>query len=168
MSVPSWFHPRSISRWARYGLYAVLIILLWQFVNDFTFVRVQDGDDSVVGVSGHRSLVVKRFDPGSPGPQRGDVVVFLMQDQAGNPCRRVARVAGVAGDRVAAEGRYLTVNGQATVFRASEARLVEGRVPDGMFLLLNDNPFSSFPDSRRTGLIPREVIVGRFLTESPF
>jgi hypothetical protein len=45
---------------------------------------------------------------------------------------------------------------------------LEGKVPPGFYLVLNDNPFSSFPDSRRLGLIDRQWVMGRFLCELPF
>jgi len=161
-------HPKVITRWVRYVCYTVVIVLLWQFLSDFSFLKVSAGDNSVLGVTGRRSLVVKNYDSEQARPERGEVVVFLMEGSDGAPIKRVARVAGIPGDRITAGAEFLEVNGEPTIFDASEAGRLAGRIPDGMYLLLNDNPYSTFADSRRTGLIPRQVIVGRFLVESPF
>ncbi len=160
--------PKVITRWVRYVCYVVVIVLLWQFLSDYSFVRVSEGDNSVLGVTGGRSLVVKNYASEEDRPERGQIVVFFMEGPEGSPIKRVARVFGIPGDRVAAGEKFLEVNGEPTAFRSSETGRLAGRIPEGMYLLLNDNPYSTFPDSRRTGLIPRQVIVGRFLVQSPF
>ncbi len=160
--------PKVITRWLRYVCYAVVVVLLWQFLSDFSFVKVSAGDNSVLGVTGRRSLVVKNYNSEQARPERGEIVVFLMEGSDGAPIKRVARVAGLPGDTISAGKEFLEVNGAPTVFRAPDTGRLAGRIPDGMYLLLNDNPYSTFADSRRTGLIPRQVILGRFLVESPF
>jgi signal peptidase I len=159
--------PHNIARWVRYACYAVVIVLLWQFLSNFSFVRITEGDNSVNGVTGRRTIVLKLYGD-DEDPERGQAVVFAMADENDQPYRRAARVAGVPGDRITRGERFIEVNGEPTPFPASEIGRLEGTIPDGMYLLLNDNPYSTFPDSRRTGLIPRAVILGRLLCEAPF
>lgn len=159
--------PHTIARWVRYACYAAVIVVLWHFLSNYSFVRIVPGDDSVIGISGTRSVVLAKYGPRDL-PERGDAVVFLMADANDQPIKRAARVAGVPGDRVTAGKKFIEVNGEATSCPSAGVRSILGAVPANMFLLLNDNPFSTLPDSRRTGLIPREVILGRIIAESPF
>ncbi len=161
--------PRVITRWLRYLIYGAIIIGLWHITSTFSFVRLEKGDCSVTGTTGHHVLLVKKYGE-SEEPVRGEAVVFRIESEGGEPINRVARVAGLPGDRVRAGETFLEVNGEATIFHNDPARPLEGDVPEGTFLLLNDNLFSPFPDSRRIEppFIPREVVLGRFVTEMPF
>jgi len=162
------FDPHSIARWLRYACYLVVLYSLWYFSSNFSFVRVLSGDDSVIGVTGRCSLVLAKYESDQVGPERDEVVVFLMADKDDNPVKRISRVVAVPGDVVHGGDEFVEVNGEPTRYAASQARLIEGRVPNGMYVMLNDNPFSTFPDSRRMGFIPRQVILGRLLCEAPF
>ncbi len=159
---------RKMQRWLRYVCYAAVLFFLWQLSSQFAFISLQKGDNSIVGASGMHTVVVKKYDEDGPGPMRGDAVVFLMEGPDGTPVNRVSRVAAVPGDEVSNGNVYLEINGKPTVYKASTGRRLDGKVPDGLYLVLNDNPLSTFPDGRRTSYIPRNVIVGRFLLEMPF
>jgi signal peptidase I len=116
-------------------------------------------------VSGFRRLLIKQED----GPfERGAVLVFAMRDVSDRAIFRVSRVLAAPGDVVAAQdGRY-TVNGVLTERKISDTMSLEGTVPDGFYLFINDDPHSDFADSRRLGLIDRQFVMGRFLSELPF
>lgn len=159
--------PRKVMRWLRYFCYAAVLVLLWNLSSEFAFVTLQKGDNSVVGASGTHTVVVRKYDADGPGPARGDAVVFLMEGPEGAAVNRISRVAAVPGDMVWNGEEWLEINGKATIYQAAQGQRLNGKVPDGFYLLLNDNPLSSFPDGRRTSYIPGNVIVGRFLVEMP-
>jgi signal peptidase I len=168
MSAPGGFDPRSLTKWVRYAVYAVVAVCLWQFLGNFSFVRIEEGDNSIIGVTGRHKLVVRKYTDDYGEPERGQIVVFAMETTEGRAIRRVGRVAGLPGDCVTAAKEFIEINGEATLFPAAEARRIEGIVPEGTLLILNDEPRSLCADSRRLGFIPRAVVFGRFLCEAPF
>lgn len=161
-------HAVWITRIFRYALYAAVFLSLLWISARFAFVRIQAGDDSVVGVSGYRRLLVEKLSREDPAVERGDVVVFAIRDAANRRIHRISRVVALPGDRVdAVNGRY-TVNGTPTEVRVWGKIRPGVTVPPGCYFVANDNPYADGADSRRLGFLPRSCLVGRFLTELPF
>lgn len=151
----------------RYAVYLSIIVMIFWITSRFSFVGLEPGDSSVVGVSGYRRLLVEKLSEGSEITKE-DVLVFAMLDASDEQVFRVSRVKALPGDDVGAEAGKYTINGEPTEIDLSKQVNLEGVIPDGFFLLLNDNPFSPYPDSRRIGLIDQRWVVGRFLSEMPF
>ena len=63
--------------------------------------------------------------------------------------------------------RYV-INGEPTEIQVSDGLKPGFLVPEGAYFLVNDNPFSRYADSLRLGLIQRQWVIGRFLSEMPF
>jgi len=157
-----------ISRLARYFLYIFIIVVIWQFASTYGFVSLQSGDDSVDDVSGMRRIVIKRASSEEQPYEIGSVIIFAMLNSEDEQVFRISRVAAGPGDVVESESGKYTINGEMTKFALSENQDLTGKTPTGFYLVLNDNPFSTYPDSRRIGLIDHKWIVGRFLSETPF
>ena len=156
------------TRWARYGLYLTLVAVIWIFFSRFAFVSLVKGDDSVDGATGNRRIIVARLDATDRTIERGSALVFAMLDQKDEQIFRVSRVIALPGDRVTrAQGRYV-VNGVLTEAPESRVKDLDGIVPEGSYILINDNLLSTRPDSRRLGPIKREWVIGFFLSEMPF
>lgn len=174
-----------IVRLVRYAIYILVGVMLWTTISTYSFVRINEDDVSVVGVSGINRLLVERFD-GDELIERGDILVFGMLDAMDQPFFRVSRVVAVPGDVIDESDGFFTLNGEKLDIpvrarkkapgpmgdsEQQEPRAqkdLTGRVPEGFYLLLNDNPLSEYPDSRRIGLIDRNWVIGRFLGEMPF
>lgn len=112
-------------------------------------------------------------DPDHLGLAAGDIVLLASTEHYG-PLTLVSRVVAVAGESVrvqasggaAAPGRVLEAAGRRGPWpergRAWEPDRSE--VPSGCLLVLNDNPDSPMPDSRRFGWVPVEHVRGRVLS----
>jgi signal peptidase I len=158
----------ALTRWIRYGVYLSILVMLWWMLSTFSFVRIQPGDDSIEEVSGYRRILVERFSGGDEPVERGDVLVFGMLNAEDQPVFRVSRAVAVPGDLLGAEeGRYI-INGKPTSIPVAGPVEPGITIPEDAFFLVNDNPLSRWADSLRLGLIRREWIVGRFLSEMPF
>lgn len=114
-------------------------------------------------------------------PVRGDIVVF---DSKAAGKRLVKRVIGLPGDTIAMENNQLFINGQKVDYQPlpvdDQLELLPGQshyirvnsnssryatfdavtVPAGHYLMLGDNRDNS-ADSRVTGFVPRNELVGR-------
>jgi signal peptidase I len=103
------------------------------------------------------------------GPRRGDIVVFTAPSEAARRCQSggtfVKRVVGLPGERLAAHGGRVYVDGrrldesgylQPGVFTA----LVPTTIPEGAYFVMGDNRGDSC-DSRAWGTVPRRNIIGR-------
>ncbi len=152
----------------RYAVYlSIIVMLLWLFAS-FSFIRIEPGDDSVVGVSGFQRILVEKLSESADQVEHGDILVFAILNKDDRQVFRVSRVKGLPGDLVKVKGGLYCVNGEETNIQASGEVRLEGTVPPGFFFLLNDNPVSNFPDSRRLGFIDCRWVVGRYLSEMPF
>ncbi len=158
----------ALTRLIRYAVYVSILIMLWWMLSRFSFIQIEQGDDSISGFSGYRRLLVGRLGEDGHTVERGEVLVFAIRDASDQRIFRVSRVVGVPGDRVEeADGRYV-INGEPTEIQVSD-RLKPGfQVPERAYFLVNDNPFSRYADSLRLGLIQRQWVIGRFLSEMPF
>lgn len=156
-----------VLRYFRIVLYLALIGMLWWLFTNFEFVRLEPGDASVTGVSGLRRLLVERTSADQPF-DRQEIVVFAILDEENRQIYRASRLIALPGDRVASGNGVYTVNGEETGIRIDSTRQLEGTLPPGRFMVVNDHPHSEFADSLRLGWIPRECIIGRFLAELPF
>jgi signal peptidase I len=157
-----------LARLLRYAVYASILGMLWWLFTTFSFVPLEEGDVSVVGVSGYYRVLVKRLSGSNEPVECGDVMVFAILDETRKQIFRISRVAGVPGDVIDIAGGFYTINGEKTDHAVSETRELVGTVPEGFYLMINDNPWSAFADSRRLGLIDRQVMVGWYLVEMPF
>ncbi|MBU0755363.1 MAG: signal peptidase I [Planctomycetes bacterium] len=154
-------------RFFRYVLYLTIIGMLWWLFANFDFIRLERNDASVTGISGLRKLLVERSSAEEKF-ERGEVIVFAILDENDRRIYRASRVLAVPGDRVASKDGVYTVNGEKTSTKLSKNHSLEGILPQGRYLVINDYPHAEFADSLRLGWIPREVIIGRFLSELPF
>ncbi|MGC8762115.1 MAG: signal peptidase I [Acidobacteriota bacterium] len=92
-------------------------------------------------------------------PRRGEVVVFRTPGWG----LAVKRVVALPGDRVVFSDGGVAVNGRPVPPFASppgQGREREVTVPPGAFFCVGDNLLESL-DSRRTGPVPGELLVGR-------
>jgi signal peptidase I len=142
--------------------------MLWWLLSNFSFVKIEAGDVSVVGISGYHRLLVERLSSDSEAILHGDILVFAAITRENRQIFRVSRVVAVPGDRVERTNGCYSINGEPTDTPVSEEVRLEGLVPDGFYILVNDNPLSTYSDSLRLGLIDQRFIVGRYLTEMPF
>lgn len=94
-----------------------------------------------------------------PGPNLGDIVVFISpRDHQ----RLIKRVAALPGDTLQRRGGYLARNGIPTTHPASPAQPDNFTLtlPPDTYYLLGDNAEASL-DSRTFGPVPRDAILGR-------
>ena len=157
-----------LTRLIRYAVYLSILIMLWWMLSTFSFVQIERGDDSIQGVSGYRRLLVARYAGGEGPVERSDVLVFAMRDVSDRQIFRISRVVGVPGDRLDSALECYTLNGKPTEIRVTKAVAPGIVIPEGTYFLVNDNPVSIYADSLRLGLIRKEWVVGRFLSEMPF
>jgi signal peptidase I len=103
------------------------------------------------------------------GPRRGDIVVFAAPSAAARACQAggtfVKRVVGLPGERLAAHGGRLYVDGRrldesAYLRRGVFTVLEPTRVPPGAYFMMGDNRGDSC-DSRAWGALPRRNVIGR-------
>ncbi|MHC4942453.1 MAG: S26 family signal peptidase [Planctomycetota bacterium] len=156
-----------VVRLFRYGLYLSIAIMLWWLLSNFSFVRLEKDDVSVVGISGFRRVLVERL-ASEEEVARGDVLVFAILDATDQRIYRASRVLAGPGDRVETDEGFYAVNGERTHVPLTKAKPLTGVLPEGRFFVVNDNHLSGYADSLRLGWIPRECVIGRFLTELPF
>ena len=157
-----------LTRLIRYAVYLSILIMLWWMLSTFSFVQIERGDDSIQGVSGYHRLLVERYADGDGPVERTDVLVFAMRDVSDRQIFRISRVVGIPGDRLGTVLDCYTINGKPTEFRVTKAVTPGIVMLEGTYFLVNDNPVSIYADSLRIGLIRKEWVVGRFLTEMPF
>jgi signal peptidase I len=103
---------------------------------------------------------------GYPLARRGDIVVFTLEDDAGQKTELVKRVVALAGDTVQVVGDRVWVNGKPEEFKhpviigSSLLRIGPGKVPPAHVYVMGDNrPVSE--DSRFIGPIPMSDIKGQ-------
>ncbi|MFH2002333.1 MAG: S26 family signal peptidase [Planctomycetota bacterium] len=157
-----------ILRLTRYGVYITVGVMIWWMLSNYTFVQLNEDDTSIVGISGYRRLLVERSQADHAPFSSGSVLVFAMLDISLQPFFRVSRVAAGPGDDVAVSNGFYTVNGSVLDTKVADRAALTGKVPDGFYLVFNDNPLSRYPDSRQLGLIDPKWVIGRFLCEMPF
>ena len=162
------YRVKALARLIRYAVYLSILIMLWWMLSTYSFVRIERGDDSIQGVSGYHRLLVERFPEDEEPVARMDVLVFAMRDATDRQIFRLSRVVGMPGDRLGMVNDTYTINGKPTEIRVAEAVTPGIVIPEGSYFLVNDNPVSTYADSLRIGLIRREWVVGRFLSEMPF
>lgn len=156
-----------VLRLLRYALYLSIIGMIWWLTTEFAFVRLEPGDASVANISGMHRLLVDRIDSDERF-ESGTVLVFAILDDTDQQIFRASRVFAAPGDRVETVDGYYAVNGEKSSTTSAGIAGLEGVLPEGRYFVLNDTTLSEYADSRRLGWIPRECIIGRFLTELPF
>jgi signal peptidase I len=139
--------------------------------------------------AGSRFLTAKRPYADAASVKRGDVVVFVHEEN-GNRYNFIWRVIGLPGEKIEASGESLLINGEAVkrqqvrrsdseivlqeqigdvsyevAFERSPAKMppdVSITVPAGQFFVMGDNRFAA-RDSRYFGPIPFGSIIGKKL-----
>ena len=100
-------------------------------------------------------------------PQRGDVVVHAFRAQDG---LYVNRIIAVERDRIEIRNGTVWVNGQrllelyvypANVIRPESREMKLLIIPEGNYFVMGDNRDASFGDSRFSGTIPKQYILGK-------
>jgi len=157
-----------VTRFLRYILYLSIIGMLWWLFSTFAFVALDPGDGSIREASGYRRVLVKKYDDQDWGAEHGDLLVFAALNARDEQYFRISRVVAKPGDLVMNRAGYYTINGELTEIHCSKVKSLEGRVPEGFYILVNDDPESPYPDSLRLGLIDKRWVIGRFLSELPF
>ena len=103
------------------------------------------------------------------GPRRGDIVVFTAPSAAARACQSggtfVKRVVGLPGERLAAHGGRVYVDGRrldesAYLRQGVFTALAPTTVPQGDYFMMGDNRGDSC-DSRAWGAVPRRNVIGR-------
>ena len=159
-----------------WGTIAVRLALLigiplfgWYLYNRFEIVTLSAHEDGMWPSFDPESAILVDLRPGKIWG--GEIAIFL---RPGSQDFRIARVHGVAGDKMEMGPKGLQING-GTVFRGSAtfARIPEDSlnlrvIPDGRFLLLNDHIHSLRKDSEDLGLIPPEWVLGRVVRRWPW
>jgi signal peptidase I len=139
--------------------------------------------------AGSRLFAAKRAYSGAPSVKRGDIVVFVREEN-GQPYNYIWRVVALPGEKVETSGESLTINGQAvqrqrlreadgkTIFReqigdaAYEVAFESSpryrpsdtsvTVPPDHFFVMGDNRFDA-RDSRYFGPVAFSSIIGKRL-----
>lgn len=100
----------------------------------------------------------------------GKLIAFSSQNAAPIPdgITLIKRVAGVPGDRVSVENRFVFINDQPVAFAKPTSRTGEplrplnsGAIPEGFFFALGDHPDSFDSRYARPGLIHSSTVRGR-------
>ncbi len=130
----------------------------------FSIVDYPRGCDAMaptLSTAGSR-LVIDRY-PDHARPMRHlDVIVY---DHPGLRARLVGRVRAMPGDEIALAAGKLAIAGAST--ERTPGAIPLGSVPSGTYVVLNENPDSTYPDSRVHGLIPAARIAGRMIASLP-
>jgi signal peptidase I len=130
-------------------------------------------------------LIIDKVSYHFQNPQRGDIVVFMVPDQASicfggvspqqpsdmtkqrNPKLKdpfIDRIIGLPGDKVAVKGRRVYINNQLLreeyIEEAPAYEFGPVTVPKNSYLVLGDNRNNSC-DSHYWGYVPRENIIGK-------
>jgi signal peptidase I len=156
---------RTLVKLFRYAVYVCILCMLWWLFSNFSFIQIEPGDDSVMGVSGFRRVLIET----EKGPfERGEILVFAIRDVTDRAIYRISRVLAAPGDAVTLRDGCYAVNGASTEAKVSASMELGGKVPQGFYLMINDNSHSEFADSRRLGLLDQQFVMGRFLSELPF
>jgi signal peptidase I len=141
-------------------LLLLMIILVFYVLFDRTSV---DGDSMQPTLEhGDRLLMTKRH----PLPERGDIVVFRMQERDGSIGGVIKRVVAVAGDSVESRGGLVVVNGveedPSAIIRDPRDPAYSGPIviPEGTVYVLGDNRRISL-DSRHIGPVPVDTLEGK-------
>ncbi len=149
----------------RWAILITLAAALWYLTQRFTFPAVRDEDDSMLPtLSAGKRYVCEQLSWSGQPPIEGDVVAFLARlsdEERPEVELHFARVAGVPGDLLEEGDGVIVVNGKAWKHHRWSETLGAGPIPQGRFLLLNDNEMSSVSDSRRFGLVDRRAIIAR-------
>lgn len=154
---------RTIGLWVRSHALGLIIgaCLTTLFISRFQFAI--NLTESLAG----RIFLIDKSDK---SVKPGELVAFSSQNAAPIPdgITLIKRVAGVTGDRVSVENRFVFINGQPVAFAKPTSRTGEpllpvnsGAIPEGFFFAVGEHP-DSF-DSRYSppGLIPLNTVRGQ-------
>ena len=154
---------RTIGLWVRSHALGLIIgaCLTTLFISRFQFAI--NLTESLAG----RIFLIDKSDK---SVKPGELVAFSSQNAAPIPdgITLIKRVAGVPGDRVSVENRFVFINGQPVAFAKPTSRTGEpllpvnsGAIPEGFFFAVGEHP-DSF-DSRYSppGLIPLNTVRGQ-------
>lgn len=154
---------RTVFLWVRAHAYRLLILAI---ITTLFLSRFQFGINLSESLAGSVFLI----DKGNKTVEIGELVAFSSQNAAPIPdgITLIKRVAGVTGDRVSVENRFVFINGQPVAFAKPTSRTGEpllpvnsGAIPEGFFFAVGEHP-DSF-DSRYSppGLIPLNTVRGQ-------
>ncbi len=174
---------------AKRSLLAVLVVLLAIKTFFIGYYRIPQNGMYPGLAAGGRLFTAKRAYAGAASVKRGDIVVFVREEN-GQPYTYIWRIVALPGDKVETSGEDLTINGQPvqrqrvreaygrTIFReligdaAYEVAFDTSprslppdssvAVPPDQFFVMGDNRFNAV-DSRYFGPIPFSSIIGRKL-----
>ncbi len=141
----------------------IIVFALSWFSKTFIFGFAQMPDDSMLptlGVNNH-ILVDKCFYKNTRTLKRGDIVVFLTDN---NQNENIKRLIGLAGDKIEIRNGFTYVNDKPLYEPYAHIPITNQFkpiiVPDDHIFVLNDNRTAK-DDSRLTGSIPKENLVGK-------
>ena len=162
--------------------------LLTSLVNSKVFARVQVQQSSMENtLYSSQQLIVDKLSYNFESPKRGDIIIFLENEQRGTIMddailfannikslfkntqkdnRLVKRVIGIPGDEVNIKDGYVYINGEKLKESYVKGETFSGeinlpiKVPDNKLFVLGDNrPVSK--DSRAFGLINSDQVEGK-------
>lgn len=166
-------HPERIKRVATRLIWAVTAVLVIYFFSRFGFQTIPSPNDAL--------------EPFAPGGSRVILDRFFGELEAGHRVIYTARW-GPEGDGafcgrvVAGPGVELKLVGSSLLIGAGATLRIElsdeeltvwekeklDRVPEGHYIILNENPESAYPDARTFGPIPVEAVKSRIIMRGPF
>jgi len=145
------------------GIAVILTLLIRTFV--FVVVTV-DGPSMQPTLQDEERLIVTRYDYYLHEPERGDIVICRFNNEY-FPDRYVKRVIGLPGETIEVTDGITYINGVALVETYIQAPPIDDfpatLIPEDCYFVMGDNRNDS-TDSRRVGVIPKNLLIGHART----